>query len=99
MIIIDLEFTQAVLAFSINDPNHHFVGADNPITSGKGRIQMVKDYHLSGKKNHRYQPVVFAWLTRGYHAGSCLHDPKNNLCLWQKGSHCLTFAKKNGVVA
>ena len=30
-----------------NDPIHHFVGADNPITSGKGRIQMVKDYHLS----------------------------------------------------
>lgn len=30
-----------------NDPKHHFVGADNPITSGKGRVQMVKDYHLS----------------------------------------------------
>jgi DNA-damage-inducible protein D len=30
-----------------NDPKHHFVGADNPITSGKGRIQLVKDYHLS----------------------------------------------------
>lgn len=30
-----------------NDPKHHFVGADNPITSGKERIQMVKDYHLS----------------------------------------------------
>ena len=30
-----------------NDASHHFVGADNPIASGKGRIQMVKDYHLS----------------------------------------------------
>ena len=30
-----------------NDPSHHFAGARNPITSGKGRIQMVEDYHLS----------------------------------------------------
>ncbi|HSX38774.1 MAG TPA: DNA damage-inducible protein D, partial [Chlamydiales bacterium] len=30
-----------------NDPKHHFAGAGNPITSGKGRTQVVEDYHLS----------------------------------------------------
>lgn len=30
-----------------NDPNHHFTGAGNPITTGKGRSQVVEDYHLS----------------------------------------------------
>lgn len=30
-----------------NDPDHHFAGAGNPITSGKGRTQIVEDYHLS----------------------------------------------------
>ena len=30
-----------------NDPSHHFAGAGNPITSGKGRTQVVEDYHLS----------------------------------------------------
>ncbi len=30
-----------------NDPRHHFTGAGNPITSGKGRSQVVEDYHLS----------------------------------------------------
>lgn len=30
-----------------NDPNHHFTGAGNPIMSGKGRTQIVEDYHLS----------------------------------------------------
>lgn len=30
-----------------NDPNHHFAGAGNPIISGKGRMQIVDDYHLS----------------------------------------------------
>ncbi len=30
-----------------NGPSHHFADARNPITSGKGRIQMVEDYHLS----------------------------------------------------
>jgi len=30
-----------------NDPKHHFTGAGNPITSGKGRTQVVDDYHLS----------------------------------------------------
>ena len=30
-----------------NDSGHHFAGVRNPITSGKGRIQMVEDYHLS----------------------------------------------------
>jgi DNA-damage-inducible protein D len=32
---------------SNNDPSYHFVGADKPITGGKGAIQIVKDYHLS----------------------------------------------------
>jgi hypothetical protein len=32
-----------VFCNSNNDPSHHFAGARNPITSGKGRIQMVKD--------------------------------------------------------
>ena len=30
-----------------NDPCYHFVGADNPIISGKGRTQVIDDYHLS----------------------------------------------------
>ncbi len=30
-----------------NDPNHHFVGADKPITGGKGAVQIVNDYYLS----------------------------------------------------
>jgi DNA-damage-inducible protein D len=30
-----------------NNPEHHFAGAGNPIISGKGRLQMVEDYHLS----------------------------------------------------
>ncbi|MBS0615223.1 MAG: DNA damage-inducible protein D [Verrucomicrobia bacterium] len=30
-----------------NDPSHHFAGAGNPIISGKGRTQVVEDYHLS----------------------------------------------------
>jgi DNA-damage-inducible protein D len=30
-----------------NDPANHFVGAGNPIISGKGRAQMIEDYHLS----------------------------------------------------
>jgi DNA-damage-inducible protein D len=30
-----------------NDPKHHFAGAGNPIMSGKGRAQVVEDYHLS----------------------------------------------------
>src|SRR3990167_10664636 len=30
-----------------NDPSHHFAGAGNPITSGKGRTQVIDDYHLS----------------------------------------------------
>lgn len=30
-----------------NDPKHHFAGAGNPIISGKGRTQVVEDYHLS----------------------------------------------------
>jgi DNA-damage-inducible protein D len=30
-----------------NDPSHHFAGAGNPIISGKGRTQIVEDYHLS----------------------------------------------------
>lgn len=30
-----------------NHPNHHFVGADKPITGGKGAVQVVHDYHLS----------------------------------------------------
>lgn len=30
-----------------NDPKHHFTGAGNPITSGKGRTQVIEDYHLS----------------------------------------------------
>lgn len=30
-----------------NYPQHHFVGADKPITGGKGAVQVVKDYHLS----------------------------------------------------
>jgi DNA-damage-inducible protein D len=30
-----------------NDPEHHFTGAGNPITSGKGRTQVIEDYHLS----------------------------------------------------
>jgi DNA-damage-inducible protein D len=30
-----------------NDPNHHFTGAGNPITNGKGRTQIAEDYHLS----------------------------------------------------
>lgn len=30
-----------------NDPNHHFTGAGNPIINGKGRTQIVDDYHLS----------------------------------------------------
>ncbi len=30
-----------------NDPKHHFAGAGNPIISGKGRTQIVDDYHLS----------------------------------------------------
>jgi DNA-damage-inducible protein D len=30
-----------------NNPNNHFTGAGNPITNGKGRVQMVEDYHLS----------------------------------------------------
>lgn len=32
---------------SENDPKHHFTGAGNPITSGKGRTQIIDDYHLS----------------------------------------------------
>ncbi len=32
---------------SKNDPKHHFVGADKPITGGKGSVQVVNDYHLS----------------------------------------------------
>jgi len=30
-----------------NDPGYHFAGAGNPIISGKGRTQVVEDYHLS----------------------------------------------------
>ena len=30
-----------------NYSNHHFVGADKPITGGKGAVQVVNDYHLS----------------------------------------------------
>ncbi len=30
-----------------NDPKHHFAGAGNPIISGKGRTQIIEDYHLS----------------------------------------------------
>jgi DNA-damage-inducible protein D len=30
-----------------NNPKHHFAGAGNPIISGKGRTQIVEDYHLS----------------------------------------------------
>ncbi len=30
-----------------NDPNHHFTSAGNPIRNGKGRTQVVDDYHLS----------------------------------------------------
>lgn len=30
-----------------NDPKHHFTGAGNPITNGKGRTQVVEDYRLS----------------------------------------------------
>lgn len=30
-----------------NDPSHHFAGAGNPITNGRGRMQVVDDYHLS----------------------------------------------------
>ena len=30
-----------------NDPHYHFAGAGKPITSGKGRIQVVPDYQLS----------------------------------------------------
>ena len=30
-----------------NDPSHHFAGAGNPIISGKGRTQVIDDYHLS----------------------------------------------------
>lgn len=30
-----------------NKENHHFVGADKPISGGKGAIQIVNDYHLS----------------------------------------------------
>ena len=30
-----------------NDPSHHFAGAGNPIINGKGRAQVVEDYHLS----------------------------------------------------
>lgn len=30
-----------------NDPKHHFAGTGNPIISGKGRTQIIEDYHLS----------------------------------------------------
>ena len=30
-----------------NDPKDHFAGAGNPIISGKGRTQIIEDYHLS----------------------------------------------------
>ncbi|MEK7339194.1 MAG: BRO family protein, partial [Verrucomicrobiota bacterium] len=30
-----------------NDPKHHFASAGNPITNGKGRTQIIDDYHLS----------------------------------------------------
>jgi DNA-damage-inducible protein D len=30
-----------------NNPEHHFTGSGNPITSGKGRTQVIDDYHLS----------------------------------------------------
>jgi DNA-damage-inducible protein D len=30
-----------------NDPKHHFTGAGNPIINGKGRSQVIEDYHLS----------------------------------------------------
>src|SRR5690242_896413 len=30
-----------------NEPKHHFTGAGNPITSGKGGTQVVEDFHLS----------------------------------------------------
>lgn len=30
-----------------NYPQHHFVGADKPITGGKGSVQVVNDYQLS----------------------------------------------------
>jgi hypothetical protein len=30
---------------SCNNPEHHFTKAGNPITSGKGRTQIIEDYH------------------------------------------------------
>jgi DNA-damage-inducible protein D len=30
-----------------NDPSHHFAGAGNPRMNGKGRTQVIEDYHLS----------------------------------------------------
>jgi len=30
-----------------NDPKNHFADAGNPITSGKGRTQLIEDYQLS----------------------------------------------------
>ncbi len=30
-----------------NEPKHHFASAGNPITNGKGRTQIIDDYHLS----------------------------------------------------
>lgn len=30
-----------------HDPAHHFAGAGNPIINGKGRTQVIEDYHLS----------------------------------------------------
>ncbi len=30
-----------------NNPKHHFTGAGNPISNGKGRSQVIDDYHLS----------------------------------------------------
>lgn len=30
-----------------NKPGHHFTGAGNPIITGKGRTQIIEDYHLS----------------------------------------------------
>ena len=50
-----------------NDPKHHFTGAGNPITTGKGRSQVVKDYHLS-----RFACYLIAQTRKGI-------DPKEQL--------------------
>lgn len=42
-----LKKAQESCSQSGNDPRHHFAGAGSPITSGKGRTQIIEDYHLS----------------------------------------------------